>query len=172
MKDKNRVNILEIALKPAYFVPETVRADVLFRNMKLSRNHFAIVLDEYGGMNGIITMNDLLEELVGDLEDDASMPLETPPMERIDSHTWMIQGSVPLEMVSEQLGVLLPEEDYDTFGGFVFGLLGYVPEDGSIPELEEFGLTIKVTEIKDHSLKRAIVYFEQNENSGNYTNES
>jgi putative hemolysin len=166
LKDKTRENVLSKALKPAYFVPETVRTDVLFRNMKKSRNHFAIVLDDYGGMSGIITMNDLLEELVGELEDDDTVPEKPPLIEPIDSHTWKVNGLAPLTMVSEQLGVLLPEHDYDTFGGLVFGLLGFIPDDGSTPELEGFGLTIKVTEIKDHQLEKAIVYVDQNEKQG------
>ena len=167
LKDKTRGNILENAVKPAYFVPETVRTDVLFRNMKQSRNHFAVVLDEYGGMSGIITMKDLLEELVGDLEDDDTLPRQQPLIERVDSRTWRVQGVAPLELVSQQIGVKLPEEEYDTFAGLVFGLLGYIPDDGSTPELEEFGLVIKVTEIKDHQLEKAIVYLEQKPESEN-----
>ncbi|OQB24883.1 MAG: Magnesium and cobalt efflux protein CorC [Firmicutes bacterium ADurb.Bin182] len=163
LTDKTRENILNNAVKPAYFVPESVRTDILFRNMKTSRNHFAVVLDEYGGMNGIITMNDLLEELVGDLEDDATIPAEPPMIERIDSNTWKIAGLAPLDEVMEQIGVILPEEDYETFGGLVFGLLGYIPEDGSTPELEEFGLTIKVTEIVDHHMEKAIVTVNKND---------
>lgn len=159
--DKTQENILKAAIKPAYFVPESVRADVLFRNMKKSRNHFAIVLDEFGGMNGIITMNDLLEQLVGDLENDANVPEEPVPIQRVDSQTWKIFGFAPLEDVMSQLGVLLPEKDYDTFGGFVFGMLGYIPEDGSTPELEEFGLHIKVVEIREHQLEKAIVCYTQ-----------
>lgn len=156
-KDKTHENIVNNILRPAYFVPETVRTDVLFRNMKKTRNHFAIVLDDYGGMSGIITINDLLEELVGDLEDDDTIPEKPPLIEPIDSHTWKIRGLTPLGIVSERLGVLLPEDDYDTFGGLVFGLLGYIPEDGSTPELEGFGLTVKVIEINDHQLERAVV---------------
>ncbi|HWQ75315.1 MAG TPA: hemolysin family protein [Syntrophomonas sp.] len=155
--DKTRANVLEQSLRPAYFVPEAVRADVLFYNMKNSRNHFAIVLDEYGGMSGIITMNDLLEEIVGDLEDDDSAPEEPPMIEAIDSQTWKIVGSAPLEEVAAQLRMELPADDYDTFGGFIFGLLGSIPEDGSTPELEEYGLHVKVTEIKNHRLETAIV---------------
>lgn len=158
IKDKTREAILDSAVRPAYFVPESVKADVLFRNMKKSRTHFAVVLDEYGGVNGIITMNDLLEQIVGDLEDDDTVPVEPPEIERIDSQTWMIRGSAPLDMVQKQIGVVLPEDEYDTFSGLVFGLLGYVPDDGCTPELEEFGLTIKVIEIKDHYMVKAIVY--------------
>ncbi|NLU47757.1 MAG: HlyC/CorC family transporter, partial [Syntrophomonadaceae bacterium] len=161
VKDKTRENVISQALRPAYFVPETVRLDVLFHNMKKTRNHFAIVLDEYGGMSGIITMNDLLEEIVGDLEDDDSAPVEPPLIERIDPKVWRISGSAPLDMVSQQLGVALPEDGYDTFGGLIFGMLGTVPEDGSTPELEVNGLSVKVTEIKNHRLETALVYYDQ-----------
>ena len=157
LKSRIRDEVMRKAVHPAYFVPESVRADVLFRNMKKSRNHFAVVVDEYGGMSGIITMNDLLEEIVGDLDDDISVPAETPPIERIDSKTWRIKGTAPLDDVSKQLGVLLPEDEYDTFGGLVFGLLGNIPCDGSTPELEEYGLNIKVTKIKDRRLESAVV---------------
>jgi len=157
LKNKTREEVMKHAVQPAYFVPESVRADVLFRNMKKTRKHFAVVVDEYGGMSGIVTMNDLLEELVGDLEDDITIPAEAPPIERIDSKTWRIQGTAPLSEVSRQLGVLLPEDEYDTFGGLVFGILGSIPDDGSTPELEEYGLSIKVKEIKDRRLESAIV---------------
>lgn len=164
LKDRARENVMKHAVKPAYFVPETVRTDVLFRNMKQSRNHFAIVLDEYGGMSGIITMNDLLEQLVGDLEDDI-MQKPQVLIERVDSQTWKIHGLATLKSVSEQLGVMLPEEDYDTFGGFVFGILGFIPEDGSTPELEGYGLIIKVIEIKEHQLEKAVVCLESTSGS-------
>lgn len=157
LKEKNRENIMKTSVKAAYLVPDSVRADVLFRNMKKSRNHFAVVIDEYGGMCGIITMNDLLEQLVGDLEDNDSILQEPPLIERIDSQTWKMHGSVPLEMISQQLGVILPEDDYETLGGLVFGLLGTIPDDGSTPELEEYGLIIKVTDIREHRLEKAIV---------------
>ncbi|PYG89737.1 putative hemolysin [Ruminiclostridium sufflavum DSM 19573] len=157
LKNKNRDNAMKRAVQSAYFIPESVRADVLFRNMKKSRNHFAVVVDEYGGMSGIVTMNDLLEQLVGDLDDDITEPPEKPLIERIDSKTWRIQGMAPLDEVSTQLGVMLPDEEHDTFGGLVFGLIGSVPSDGSTPELEEYGLTIKVTKIKDRRLESAVV---------------
>jgi putative hemolysin len=129
--------------------------------MQKNRTHFAVVIDEYGGMSGIITMNDLLEQLVGELEDDASMPKEEPLVERIDSKTWRIRGRAPLDVVSEQLGVMLPEEDYDTFGGLVFGILGAIPGDGATPTVEEYGLVVKVTEIRNHRLESAVVYLSE-----------
>lgn len=166
LDEKNRQAVMENAVKPAYFVPETVRADVLFRNMKKSRKHFAVVLDEHGGMSGIITMYDLLEQLVGDLEDDMTMPAESPLIERIDSKTWRINGAASLDKVSRQLGVILPDNEYDTFGGLVFGMLGTIPDDGSTPELEEFGLNIKVKTVKEHRLESAIVYLNENVENG------
>lgn len=158
LNEKSREEIMKSAVQQAYFIPETVRADVLFRNMKITRNHFAVVIDEYGGMSGIITMNDLLEQLVGDLEDDNTVPIEKPLIERIDSNTWNIQGTAPLDDVAVMLGVNLPYDDYDTFGGMVFGLLGSVPSDDSTPELEEYGLQIRITKIKERRLESAVVY--------------
>ena len=158
LKDKSRENVMKHAVRPPYFVPESVRADVLFRNMKQSRNHFAIVLDEYGGMSGIITIKDLLELIVGDFDDET--PPEEPKLliERVDSHTWKINGLTSLKSVSEALNVSLPDDEYETFSGFVFGILGYIPEDGSTPEVEGYGLNIKVLQIREHQLEKAIVY--------------
>lgn len=157
IKNKTRQEVMKIAVQPAWFVPETVRTDVLFRNMKKTRKHFAVVVDDYGGMSGIITMSDLLEQIVGDIDDNTSVPIESPLIERLDSKTWRIQGTAQLDEVSKQLGVLLPVEDYDTFGGFVFGLLGTIPSDGSTPELEEYGLTIRIKKIKERRLISAVV---------------
>ncbi len=160
IKNKTRQEVMKIAVQPAWFVPETVRTDVLFRNMKKTRKHFAVVVDDYGGMSGIITMSDLLEQIVGDIDDNTSVPIESPLIERLDSKTWRIQGTAQLDEVSKQLGVLLPVEDYDTFGGLVFGLIGTIPSDGSTPELEEYGLTIKVKKIKERRLISAVVCLE------------
>jgi putative hemolysin len=157
LKDRDRDTVLAKAVRPPQFVPESVHADVLFKNMKKSRNHFAIVLDEYGGMSGVVTMNDLLEQIVGDLEDDSSMPEDEPLIERLDSKTWRISGSAPLDMVSQNLSISLPDEEYATFAGMVLGILGTVPDDGQTPEIEEYGLAIKVTDIKEHRLENAVV---------------
>lgn len=156
LEDKSRASVMEHAVKPAYFVPESVKADVLFRNMKRTRNVFAVVLDEYGGMSGIVTLFDLVERLVGDLGDDEP---EEPanPIEQIDTRTWKILGCAELDEVSRALGVKLPDEDYDTFCGLVFDALGAIPQDGVQVELEVYGLAIHVTEIQDHQLKTAIV---------------
>lgn len=157
LDDKSRENVMKKTVKPAYFVPESVKADVLFRNMKHTRNRMAVVLDEYGGISGIITMNDLVEQLVGKFDNEDDEPEEGPEIERIDSKTWKIKGGAPLDDVVEAIGVDLPTEEYDTFGGLIFGVHGVVPEDGSIFEVETNGLIIKVIEISDHRIQKTIV---------------
>jgi putative hemolysin len=159
LNDRKRDIVMEKAVREAQFVPETVSADVLFRNMKKNRLHFAVVLDEYGGVSGIITISDLLEELLGDMDDDTSSCEEPPLIEAVGDSTWQIRGNAPLEDVAKSLGITLPAEDYDTFAGMVFALLGNVPPDGSTPELEEYGLQIKVKEINEHRLEMATVCF-------------
>lgn len=159
LDDKSRENILKNAVKPAYFVPESIKADVLFKNMKTSGNNFALVIDEYGGMSGIVTMNDLVQQLVGDFNIENSSDTEAE-IERIDSKTWKIKGSAPIDDVTEQLKVKLSDEeneDYDTFGGFVFDAYGSVPDDGENFEIDVDNLRIKTLEIKDHRLIKALV---------------
>lgn len=167
LKDRSRVNAMDKAVKPAYYVPETVRTDILFQNMKKSRNHFAVVFDEYGGMSGVITMSDLLEEIVGNLDDDYLSPLKPPLIEKIEPYTWKIKGAALLEDVSRALEIPLPDDDFDTFGGLVFGSLGIIPDDGSTMEIEEYGLKIKITEIKGKRLETALVYLNKDSGKGN-----
>ncbi|MBC8535658.1 hemolysin family protein [Feifania hominis] len=156
LADKSRDSVMRQAVSAPFFVPENVKADVLFRNMKKSGNYFAVVLDEYGGMTGIVTMSDLVAQLVGDFEED-SPDEQVPEIEQIDSQTYKILGSTPLEDVCDKLDVELPLDEYETFGGYVFGVLGTVPDDGAQFELEADGLAIKVIEVRDHLVERAVV---------------
>ena len=157
LKDKARDIVLHEAVKPAYFVPESVKADVLFQNMRHARNALAVVLDEYGGMTGIVTINDLVEQLVGDLIDEGSAELDQIKIEQIDPETWKIRGDTSLEEASEAFGVPLPQGKYDTFGGLILGALGAIPQDGTTAEIETAGLAIKATEIRDHQIVTAMV---------------
>ena len=156
MKDRTKESVLKEALRPAYFVPASLKADVLFRRMQQSRCHFAIVLDEYGGMDGIVTMNDLLEQLVGDLTDSDEEP-EIPAIRRGEGGRWLITGEAPIEDVNKALGVNLPEEDYETFGGYVFDRYGSIPEDGSRFTIRTDGLQIRAELIHSHRLEQAVV---------------
>ncbi|MDD6214117.1 MAG: hemolysin family protein [Firmicutes bacterium] len=143
-------------LRPAYFVPETIKADDLFRQMQKSKTHFAVVLDEYGGLGGIITMSDLLEEIVGNLSNEYDES-EDDDIVQLDSNTWKISGSCDIDLVRETLGVDLPVEEYNTFAGMILSELGEIPEDGSTPELEAYGLQIRVTKIAEHRIEEAKV---------------
>lgn len=157
LKDKSRENVWKHAVFPPYFIPESISADTLFKQMKQNRSHFAVVIDEYGGMTGIVTINDLLEQLVGDLEEEDVPEDEMDKLEQLDSNTWQISGGVSLDDVAEKLGISLPTEEYDTFGGFVFGSYGSIPGDGSELELDSYSLHIKVLEIRDHRVRKALV---------------
>ena len=157
LENKDRETVMREAVRPAYFVPETVKADVLLKNMRQTKNFFAVVLDEYGGMHGIITINDLIERLVGDITDEEQSEEKEPDIVALDSETWKISGVAPLSDVAQALNMELPLDEYDTFGGLVFGNFGSVPEDGTTFEIEACGLAIKVTDVRDHQIEAATV---------------
>lgn len=157
LSDYKRETVMEHAVYPPYFVPESVRADVLLRNMKSTHNRLAVVLDEYGGMRGIITMNDLLEQLVGDLVDENDPSEKDPDIVKVDENTWDIKGITSLDDISEELGIQFPENEHDTLSGLIFDALGLIPEDGTTLSLETAGMKIDVKEIKDHRVERATV---------------
>lgn len=162
LDDKSKDNVLQKSVRQPYFIPKVLKADVLFRNMKESKRYFAVVLDEYGGVIGIVTMNDLIEQLLGDFITEEIGAEEEADIEEIDSNTWKIKGSAEIEDIEETLNIKLPKEDFNTFNGLVFAALGKVPEDGSTIEVKIPGLLIKVTEIRDHKVEKAIVYLTDN----------
>ena len=144
------------AVAPAQLVSNTIAANMLFARMQKRHNHFALVIDEYGSMDGIVTMNDLLEELVGDL-DAGGTHAEQPLIETLAPGLWRVSGAASLDKVAGETGVPLPTGGYDTFGGYVFTLLGRVPADGERTELEDAGLSISITEVRDRRLVSALV---------------
>ena len=159
LSDKSRQSVLDGAVRPAYFVPETVKADVLFRNMKQTHNTLSVILDEYGGMVGIVTLNDLIEELVGELNEDLpSYDSSEPYIAQQTESSWEINGNISLEELKEETGVDLENDDYDTLGGLVFDILGQIPQDGPQNiDLEVEQLHIHVSYIKDHQIEKAVI---------------
>lgn len=148
-------------LRPAYFIPESVRADLLFRDMQSKKIHMAVVVDEYGGTSGLITLEDLLEELVGKIYDEFDPP-EEQEIIPISDKLWRVSGSADLEELAEAMEMELPWEeleelDCDTVGGLVFAQLSVIPDDGSRPVVEAMGLRIRVEDLSDRRVNWAIV---------------
>jgi putative hemolysin len=146
---------IEKILRPPYIVPETKDIAALLAEFRKTNQHMAIVVDEYGDMEGIVTLEDVLEEIVGEIEDEFDLPDES--VERIDDRHIRIDGTFPIDDFNEQFECSLPVEDYHTMGGLVFGLLGRAPEAGD--EVEENGLRFSVLEIEGTRIERLEVEF-------------
>ena len=157
--DKSRNKVMNQAVYPAYFVLETTKADVLFRNMKANKSAIAIIIDEHGGMTGIVTMNDLVEELVGDLNDDTEDAKSREPyVEKVEEHTWLVHGNPELEVIEDALGIEIASEGFDTLSGLIFQKLGVIPEDGTQNiELEMQGMQIHITCIREHQIEETVI---------------
>ena len=149
LADKTKENALKEALEEAYFIPENMKASTLFQNMRQNRDYFAILIDEYGGFSGIITLHDLMEELVGDLDepDEVTGPED---IEQISDSEWKIMGNAYLEDVAKELNVKLPTDQYDTFNGFICGVVDRIPNDNESFTCDACGLHIRIHAVKNH----------------------
>ena len=161
---------IKTLLRPAYFIPETVSADVLLREMKKNRTHMAVVVDEYGGTSGILTMEDLLEEIVGQIEDEHDEGDE-PDIIGLENNSWRVRGSVEIERLADELCVAFPEGDYDTLGGLIFSQMSSIPEDGSHPEVEVAGVRMRVDQLEDRRIEWAILSLVDQSECGQTTKE-
>lgn len=151
LDNKSRENVIGQAMEKPFFVPETMKANTLFQKMKEKRIYFAVLVDEYGGVSGIITLHDLIESLVGDLYE---MDEEEEPEDivKIGENQWNVQGTADVGAVEEELKVEITEDDYDTFGGFVCGVIDRIPEDGEQFFCETEELKIHVLKVKNHRI--------------------
>ena len=166
LEDKTKENVMESAVIPAYLVPQNVKADVLFQNMRKNKEAIAVVLDEYGGVYGIVTMTDLVECLIGDFDTEEETEEETVCLiEKIseEENKWSIMGSASISDVEEELDIKIEDCDAETFSGFVLGLYGSIPEDGSTFELSTDLFDIDIQEIKEHRVESAIVILKKKE---------
>ena len=158
LDDKSRENVMATVVSSPYFVPEAVKTDVLFKNMRDHKEPMAVVLDEYGGLFGVITMTDLIECIVGDINNETEDgEEELPPIELISENCWRILGSASIDEVEEALDIKLENADSDTFSGYALAIYGSVPDDGSNFELTTDNLKIVIEEIKDHRIDTATV---------------
>jgi CBS domain containing-hemolysin-like protein len=149
--------VVEELVRPAYVVPETKDLAALLTEFRRANQHMAIVVDEYGGMEGIVTLEDLLEEIVGEIEDEFDLPDES--VEQVDEDTIRIDGTFPIDDFNEQFRTELPVEDYHTIAGFVFGQLGRAPEPGD--EISHDGLVFRVEEVEGQRIDKLAVTFER-----------
>jgi putative hemolysin len=148
---------VENIIRPAHIVPETKDLAALLAEFRRANQHMAIVVDEYGDMEGIVTLEDLLEEIVGDIEDEFDLPDES--VEQIDEDTVIIDGTYPIDDFNERFKTEMPDEDYHTMAGFVFGLLGRQPEAGDT--ITHDGMRFDVLEVEGSRILKLAVTFEQ-----------
>jgi CBS domain containing-hemolysin-like protein len=148
---------VEELVRPAHIVPETKDLAALLTEFRRTNQHMAIVVDEYGEMEGIVTLEDLLEEIVGEIEDEFDLPDES--VEQVDDDTIRIDGTFPIDDFNERFHTQLPVEDYHTVAGFVFGLLGRAPEVGD--DVSHDGLRFDVLEVEGSRINKLAVTFEQ-----------
>jgi CBS domain containing-hemolysin-like protein len=148
---------VEDIIRPAHIVPETKDLAALLAEFRRANQHMAIVVDEYGDMEGIVTLEDLLEEIVGDIEDEFDLPDES--VEQIDEDTVIIDGTFPIDDFNERFNTEMPDEDYHTMAGFVFGLLGRQPEAGDT--INHDGMRFDVLETEGSRILKIAVTFEQ-----------
>ncbi|MHB8464201.1 MAG: hemolysin family protein [Acidimicrobiales bacterium] len=132
-------------LRPPFLVPESRRVLQLLAQMRQRRHAFAVVVDEYGGVEGVLTIKDLVSELVGELRDEFDKP-EEAMVTPIDTARWLVDGAAPVEDVGEALGIELPEGDYVTVGGFLFERFGRIPEEGDTYVLEGWEFRVEAME--------------------------
>lgn len=156
-KKNNNIDVKSL-LKPAKFVHESVRADVLFKDMQKTHVHMSIVVDEFGGTSGIITLEDLLEEIVGNIYDEYDEQ-NKPDITQLEDNLWRIAGTTQLDDICDTLDIDIDyeTEEYKTLGGMVFSEIPSIPDDGSLPEVEVKGLKIKVEKIVDLKVESALV---------------
>ena len=153
LDDKSRENIMKNAVREPYFVHENMKADRLFEQMKQSgSDHFAVVVDEYGGMSGIITVTDLVEQLVGEFSDDED-DVPQPHIEKTGENMWLIPGTATIAEVSDELDISIPADNFETFGGYVIDELGDVPREGTQIAFEADGLRVEIVAIRHHRIE-------------------
>lgn len=161
-KGRNNFNLREIIMEP-FFVPSTKKADSLFEEMQNKKVHMAIVADEYGGTAGLVTMEDLIEEVMGEIQDEYDEE-EVPDITEVTESVTRIEGSTPLSDVAEKLDIEMPEEEFDTLGGFLIGQLDRIPdgeEKDITVEYEDY--VFRIDEIEDNRIAMVTVIKQETE---------
>lgn len=157
LENRTKENVLKNALDKPYFVPDSMKANTLFNEMRGSRKYFAVVVDEYGGLAGIITLHDLLEMIVGDMYEEEE-PQKPDVIQKLSDNSWCIYGSAEISDVIQALQIEIPSGNFDTFNGYVCSVIDRIPEDGEHFECESEKLRIEVHSVSNHMIDKTTVY--------------
>lgn len=150
------VDIVAI-LRKAYFVPDTKNIDSLFFELQMSKQQIAILIDEYGGFSGIVTMEDIIEQVMGDIDDEYDEEEEI--IDKIDDNTYLVDGDVDLDDLDEELGIDLKSDNSETIGGFLIDILGEIPDERDIGRIIEFeDYKFKIMSVKERRIERVKIY--------------
>lgn len=155
-------NVINKAMDQPFFISQNMKADVLLKEMKIKKVYFAVLLDEYGGMTGIVTLHDIIETLLGEIQEDDDIE-EPDPIQQIDSDQFRIYGQADIEDVEKVLGISLEDEDCDTFGGYILNHYGQIPDEGSHFKVSLDLMDVYVKEVKNHRIGQTIVQIKRKE---------
>ena len=155
-------NVINKAMDQPFFISQNMKADVLLKEMKIKKVYFAVLLDEYGGMTGIVTLHDIIETLLGEIQEDDDIE-EPNPIQQIDSDQFRIYGQADIEDVEKALGISLEDEDCDTFGGYILNHYGQIPDEGSHFKVSLDLMDVYVKEVKNHRIGQTIVQIKRKE---------
>ena len=155
-------NVINKAMDQPFFISHNMKADVLLKEMKIKKVYFAVLLDEYGGMTGIVTLHDIIETLLGEIQEDDDID-EPDPIQQIDADQFRIYGQADIEDVEKALGISLEDEDCDTFGGYILNHYGQIPDEGSHFKVSLDLMDVYVKEVKNHRIGQTIVQIKRKE---------
>ena len=155
-------NVIKKAMDQPFFISQNMKADVLLKEMKIKKVYFAVLLDEYGGMTGIVTLHDIIETLLGEIQEDDDIE-EPDPIQQIDADQFRIYGQADIEDVEKALGISLEDEDCDTFGGYILNHYGQIPDEGSHFKVSLDLMDVYVKEVKNHRIGQTIVQIKRKE---------
>ena len=155
-------NVINKSMDQPFFISQNMKADVLLKEMKIKKVYFAVLLDEYGGMTGIVTLHDIIETLLGEIQEDDDIE-EPDPIQQKDSDQFRIYGQADIEDVEKALGISLEDEDCDTFGGYILNHYGQIPDEGSHFKVSLDLMDVYVKEVKNHRIGQTIVQIKRKE---------
>lgn len=162
---------IESIIRQAYFVPETKNIDSLLYEMQRQKQQIAILIDEYGGFSGIVTMEDIIEQVVGDIDDEYDEEEEI--IDKVDDNIYLVDGDVDLDDLDEELGINLVSEYSETIGGFIIDILGEIPDENDVGRIVEFeNYQFKIMAIQDRRIERVKIYILPKKTEESKENES